>query len=145
MKIKKYAGFWVRLLAFIIDGILLWIVNVGIGIVIAIISALMNLAMRGSGVIASSVGSLISFGIYIGYYVYMVGSHGQTFGKMIMKIKVQRLDGVKSVGYGTAFLREILGKFISGLVLGFGYLWMVRDGKKQTWHDKIAGTIVVNI
>ena len=33
--------------------------------------------------------------------------------------------------------------FISGQICYLGYLWMLWDGKNQTWHDKVAGTFVV--
>ncbi len=81
----------------------------------------------------------------IGYPLYFIGSRGQTPGKMVMKIKVMRLDQQEPPGYVTAFLRETVGKFISGLFFFLGYLWMVWDDKKQTWHDKIANTIVVRV
>lgn len=40
-------------------------------------------------------------------------------------------------------LREVIGKFVSGLVLGIGFFWAIWDKDNQTWHDKIAGTVVV--
>ena len=42
-------------------------------------------------------------------------------------------------------MREVVGKFISGLVLNLGYLWVIWDGQKQGWHDKIADTYVVRV
>ncbi|PIP08224.1 MAG: hypothetical protein COX51_04865, partial [Syntrophobacteraceae bacterium CG23_combo_of_CG06-09_8_20_14_all_50_8] len=44
--------------------------------------------------------------------------------------------------YGIAFLRWI-GYFISALPLYIGFLWVAFDGKKQGWHDKLAGTVVI--
>lgn len=80
--------------------------------------------------------------IWVGYMVYFTGTSGQTVGKKAMKIKVIRKDG-SPVGVGYALLRETVGKYISALVLNLGYLWMLWDQEKQTWHDKIAGTLVV--
>lgn len=40
-------------------------------------------------------------------------------------------------------LREVIGKWVSGLVFGLGYFWAIWDKDGQTWHDKIAGTVVV--
>ena len=48
-----------------------------------------------------------------------------------------------NIGYGKSFLREIVGKIVSGLVFNLGYVWVAFDDKKQGWHDKIAGTYVV--
>jgi uncharacterized RDD family membrane protein YckC len=49
-----------------------------------------------------------------------------------------------SLGYGKAFLRWI-GRIVSGAICLLGYLWMIWDKEKQTWHDKIAGTVVVPV
>lgn len=147
-----YAGFWRRFAAILIDVILLGVVNAVIGMIFGLVGAATSMAVNSGGsqntiptIITSGLSSLLNFVISIGYYVYMTGSRGQTFGKMALKIKVRRLDGVEPVGYVQAFLREVVGRFLSGLVLGIGYLWMLWDGRKQTWHDKIAGTIVVKV
>ena len=44
-----------------------------------------------------------------------------------------------------AFVREVVGKFLSGLVLCLGYLWMLWDAERQCWHDKLVGTRVVRV
>ena len=36
-----------------------------------------------------------------------------------------------------------IGRIVSGIVIFLGYLWMIWDGEKQTWHDKMAGSVVV--
>ena len=51
--------------------------------------------------------------------------------------------GGQPLSVGTAFVRSLM-KLISGAVLLIGYLWMLWDPEKQTWHDKVAGTYVVN-
>jgi uncharacterized RDD family membrane protein YckC len=66
-------------------------------------------------------------------------------GKKALKIKVIKLDSGQAPGYGGAALREIIGKLVSSFVFGLGYLWAIWDSRKQTWHDKIAGTVVVKI
>jgi uncharacterized RDD family membrane protein YckC len=59
-----------------------------------------------------------------------------------MRIKVVSVNG-GNLTYGQAILREVLGKWLSGLFLNLGYLWTVFDSKKQSWHDKIAGSVVI--
>ncbi len=148
-----YAGFWVRLLALIIDGLLVGFVNFIISMVFHVVGLGTTMAVNGGTagtnsaplLLTSGLSSLVTIAVSLGYYIYMIGSRGQTLGKMAVKIKVQRLDGVEPVGYVQAFLREIIGKFISGLVVCLGYLWMLWDSKKQTWHDKIANTVVVKV
>ena len=76
--------------------------------------------------------------------VYFIGIKGATPGKMVMKIKVIKKDTpTAEIGYGGAFVREVVGKLISGIVLGLGYFWILWDKDKQGWHDKFASTVVV--
>ncbi len=120
-----------------LDGL---IVSVGNSLVTVVV----NLVVRQEAV-ASTITQIISLIISVGYYVYFIGNRGQTPGKMVLKIKVQKLEDGSNLGYPGAFMREVLGKFVSGVVFGLGYLWMIRDKDKQTWHDKIAKSVVVKI
>ncbi len=80
----------------------------------------------------------------IAYYVYGVGRWGQTLGKKWLGIKVQTKDRAVP-GYKKALIRETVGKLVSGLIFGIGYLWAIWDKDKQTWHDKMAKTVVVRL
>ena len=75
------------------------------------------------------------------YFTYFHGSTGRTPGKMLLGLKVVQRVG-ENMTYGIAFLRWI-GCFVSALPLCIGFLWAAGDGKKQGWHDKIAGTVVI--
>jgi uncharacterized RDD family membrane protein YckC len=78
------------------------------------------------------------------YFTLLTGDGGQTLGKKILGIRVVRTDG-SPVTYGRAFARS-LGYLLSlffGTFLGF--LWALWDRRRQAWHDKIAGTVVVRI
>ena len=52
-----------------------------------------------------------------------------------------RLDG-RAIDWPTAIVRA-LGSFLSAIVVGLGFIWVVFDPERQSWHDKIAGTVVV--
>jgi len=69
---------------------------------------------------------------------------GGTPGKIILRLKVLTIEGGK-VSFGRALLREMVGKWISSLAFDIGYLWALWDSKHQTWHDKIANTVVVKV
>ena len=75
------------------------------------------------------------------YHVLFIGLRGQTPGKMVFGVLVVK-PGREVPGIGTAILREVPGKFLSGIVLGLGYAWALWDPRKQTWHDKAARTYV---
>lgn len=134
---SQYAGFWSRFLAVLIDGIILGVVNVLLGSILGT-----------TGLNKSNenlwLGQLLSFALSVGYYVYYQAKAGQTIGKRTMKIKVVTASGT-TPSMMTFFLREIIGKIISALVFCLGYLWMLWDPRKQTWHDKIASTFVIKV
>jgi uncharacterized RDD family membrane protein YckC len=69
-------------------------------------------------------------------------AHGTTPGKHMLGIWVIRDDGTYA-GLGTMLIREWIGKWISGLILGLGYIWILLDRDRQGWHDKLVSTYVV--
>ncbi|MCS6843377.1 MAG: RDD family protein [Caldilineales bacterium] len=66
---------------------------------------------------------------------------GQTPVQYAMGIRVVRLDG-KRMDFGRALLRYF-SLYASLLPLGLGYLWVLWDNRRQGFHDKLAGTVVV--
>jgi uncharacterized RDD family membrane protein YckC len=66
---------------------------------------------------------------------------GSTVGGIICGLHVVRLDG-RPIDWPTAIVRA-LGCFLSLVVVGLGFLWIAIDSERQSWHDKIAGTVVV--
>ena len=79
----------------------------------------------------------------IAYYIYFEGgASGQTFGKKAMNIRVVDFNTGGPIGYGRAFVRYLVKGFLSGNICLLGYLWMLWDREKQTWHDKAASSVV---
>lgn len=93
-------------------------------------------------------GSGFSYGtVFLGFICYLVvnlyfWSRGQTLGKFVLGMRVHKTSG-EPAGFGTMLVREIVGKFLSGLVFSLGYIWIIFDREHQGWHDKIAGTLVL--
>ncbi|MSU04444.1 MAG: hypothetical protein EXS23_04295 [Pedosphaera sp.] len=77
------------------------------------------------------------------YHVGMVAWRGTTVGKLVLGLKVVRLDG-QPVGVLVALVRG-LGAIFSTVMLMLGFLWVAWDVEQQSWHDKMAGTVVVRI
>jgi uncharacterized RDD family membrane protein YckC len=124
------AGFWVRILASLLDAII-------IGIPLSIISYLFF------GVWEET--SITSFGSILYSIIVPVLWVGFTVGKKIMGIRIVKVDGSK-VGYGVMILRVIVAGIIYVVTLGIGLIvsaFMVglRDDKRAI-HDLIAGTYV---
>jgi uncharacterized RDD family membrane protein YckC len=138
------AGFWVRFVAYLLDSLILGAVQFGISLVLGFAGG----AMSGFDSDESIAMGILTWlcGIVIGftYAVFFTGYNGQTPGKMAMRIQVIRTDGTP-MSYGRAFLREVVGKFASALILGIGYLMVGFDRNKQGLHDKIADTYVIKL
>ena len=120
------ASFGIRFVAVLIDSIL-------VGIVGAVLSL----------VLGSTIGSVLNLILGLAYYGYLEGSpSGQTVGKKAMNIRVIDFNGGGPIGPGRALLRYV-GRILSAIPCLLGYFWMLWDSEKQTWHDKIATTVVV--
>jgi uncharacterized RDD family membrane protein YckC len=146
----RYGGFWRRAAAILIDKIILYCVYlVLIFVEFAILPSrpYSHLPDTPEGIWADMtsgfiIGHLI-MGVLIGmvYFITFHGSVGRTPGKMLLGLKVIQTSG-KDMTYGIAFLRWV-GYIFSVLPLYIGFLWVAFDAKKQGWHDKIAGTLVI--
>lgn len=123
---EERAGFWQRFGASLLDGILLAIVN--------FILALL---------LKSTAENIASLAISLAYFTILEGGPtGQTIGKRALGIRVVSLSDGRPIGYPRAAVRWI-GRIISFLVILLGYFWMLWDGQKQCWHDKMANDVVV--
>ena len=145
----EFAGFWIRLAAFLIDFILL-------GVVFWVFNGIWGVA-SGAGWMERAtddpftqatgapwlVGSLFLFCIVVAYLVCFWGWRGQTIGKMIMRIKIIRIDG-SELGWSVAAIR-FLSYIISFLLAFIGYFWVAFDQYKQGLHDKMADTYVIRV
>jgi len=82
--------------------------------------------------------------LLLGYIVWelILFARGTTPGKKLLGMRVIKDDGT-SAGFFTMLIREWIGKLISGLFLGLGFLWILFDRDKQGWHDKLMSTYVV--
>ena len=135
-------GFGRRLGAALLDAFLVAIFTGIIVMIVAMIGTMIRM-FRPSG--PSPFGPLLIgllLVLSILYYVVAWARSGQTIGMSLIGLKVTTKDG-SPLGWGKAILRYI-GYLISGLALSIGFLWIVFDGKRQGWHDKIAGTYVIN-
>jgi uncharacterized RDD family membrane protein YckC len=90
-------------------------------------------------VVRQGISTLVGFA----YAVFFIGSpSGQTVGMKICSIRAIDAQTAGRIEYGTAVVRHLVS-IVSGLACLVGYLWMLWDPEKQTWHDKVANTFVV--
>ena len=121
------AGFWRRFAASFIDGL-----------VVGIPSWIVEFA------VSRSVGYLVGLIIAGAYFTYFHGRTGQTPGDSALSIRVvdERNGTGQPIGYNRALGRWAMS-YISGFAILLGFLWMLWDPKKQTWHDKAVGSLPV--
>ncbi len=121
-----YAGFWIRFAGGLIDGIIL---------------SLANVVLR--AVTGDVLGSLLGMALSLGYFTYLHSTKaGQTLGQKAVGIRIADAATGGQVEPGNAAIRWLVS-ILSGVAIFLGYLWMLWDPRKQTWHDKAASTVVV--
>jgi uncharacterized RDD family membrane protein YckC len=139
-----YGGFWIRVVAAIIDGVILRVVVAPVGMIFGGIGLArrMNgfphsgLALLGGGVTFI----LLLFASWL-YGAFMESSSYQaTLGKMIFGMKVTDLNGNR-ISFERATIRHF-AKWLSALVLCIGYIMVGFTDRKQGLHDLLAGTLV---
>lgn len=125
---QAYGGFWIRVLAWLIDWAIIY------AVVLPVIF-LGSFALHGVGALG---------GICAGwlYFALLTSSSKQaTLGKMVVGVRVTDMSGQR-INFGRATLRYF-SKILSGMLLGIGYLMVAFTARKQGLHDMIAGTLVV--
>lgn len=159
MSSSKYAGFWLRFVAFLIDSIILnmltWIIiipilgAVGIGIGASTDGFDFSNMTEGDAVAmvtavagALFAGGMIGIVVNVLYFTVLESSKYQaTLGKMALGLKVTTTDGAR-IDFVKSLIRQI-GKYVSGVILLIGYIMAAFTEKKQALHDMIASTLVV--
>lgn len=111
------AGFWIRFVATLLDFVVLFL--------------LMTLFRR------------FFLLVWIAYHVGMWTWRGTTVGGIVMGLKLVRTNG-EPVDFPIALVRS-LASFFSALPLFIGFFWVGWDPQRQSWHDKIAGTVMVRV
>ena len=132
---NRYAGFFRRFIAFLIDSII-----TRIGLTILFFHSadfemydIHNLFSRHTIVVEL---------ILMAYFVFCESSVWQaTLGKKLLNIKVVD-ESFSRISPGTALIRYLF-KYLSTFVFLLGYIWIIFDSKKQGWHDKLAKTFVI--
>jgi uncharacterized RDD family membrane protein YckC len=147
-----YAGFWLRFVAAIIDGLILYFVGM---ILFLPFAASMGMGMRGmmTGRPPNLEGllpfihamiriTLLRTVLHWLYYSLLESSAWQaTLGKKALGLEVTDLDGNR-ISFGRATGR-FFAKIISSIILFIGYIMAGFTEKKQALHDILAGTLVI--
>ncbi|WP_353951266.1 RDD family protein [Knoellia sp. S7-12] len=152
------AGFGSRVGAFVIDMLLSFIglIPLIIGLVLLVVagpdvdefgnsvSGTGDAGLAAIGGILALLGVLLMWGILIWNRIFKMGRTGQSVGKKAMGLKLIHHQTGQPIGAGMAFGREILSQFINQIFF-LSNLWMLWDDNKQTLHDKIVSSTVIEV
>ena len=148
----EYAGFWIRFGAWIIDYIIMAVIQMVIYIPFTLFG-MMNIIPDGTennppdpadfGIFMAATGLmwLLQIGVAVAFETWFVGKYQATPGKMACQIKVVNADGSR-VSYLKACGRHF-AKWISYIILGIGFIIAAFDDEKRGLHDHICNTRVV--
>jgi uncharacterized RDD family membrane protein YckC len=150
---SPYGGFWIRLLAHIIDHIVLSLVAAPLYFILIFptVMRIMNEAGQNGEpspeMILSIVGSMSIFVliVFVGQWLYealLTSSSWQgTIGKRVLRLKVTDENGNR-IGFGRATGRYF-AKIVSGLIMWIGFIMIGFTDRKRGLHDMMAGTLVM--
>lgn len=148
----RFAGFWARFGALFIDSLILSPFAIIGRVVLAtgekdietcsFDSSRLCEVPAGSTWALYALVTLAGFVAAVLYYGFMEGNTGRTIGKRLLSVKVVDANTGAPIGVGRAIGRYF-ARFISAIPCALGYLWMLWDPNKQTWHDKMVGSYVV--
>ena len=139
----QYVGFWARVLAALIDTLALGLLMIIVGRILGFPHA-DYMGPNGSPLLSpeywSEVGTnqILSAAVVIAFWSWKMA----TPGKMVINAMI--VDE-KTLGRPTTgqLIGRYLGYFLSTFFFGLGLIWVAFDARKQGWHDKLAGTLVI--
>ena len=135
----KYVGFWARVLATLIDSVLI------MAITLPPLLAIYGLAYLENDEAISGLADILISNILPMILVILFWTKKQaTPGKMAVSARIVDAETGKAPS-----VKQCIGRYfayiLSAIPLGLGFLWVAFDPKKQSWHDKLAGTVVVKV
>lgn len=137
----QFASFGIRFAALLIDQILFLCIEFAIFLLI-----FLGMASAGEEPTGGVEFVLYIIGILLGWLYYAgleSSSKMATLGKSMLGLKVTDLQGQR-IDFGRATGRYF-GKFLSAIALCLGFILMISDPRRQTWHDKMAGCLVLKV
>jgi uncharacterized RDD family membrane protein YckC len=151
--VRRYAGFWIRFVALIIDGIIM-------GVVGTILTLPLRLLMVGSTVTAVQsqdptaalailpammgaigISMLVNIALGLAYEGYFVSNKGGTIGKLALGLQIIHVDGSRLTF--TQAIGRYFARLLSAIILYIGFIMAGFDPEKRALHDRICNTLVI--
>jgi uncharacterized RDD family membrane protein YckC len=149
-----YAGFWIRVVARIIDG---FILGIPFGILFGAFAVVGDVFANNTdssnqgaqGAAAAVFGGafillyLVFLVVTIGYWIYFWGTTGATLGMRLLRLRVIDANTGAPIGIARAVVRFLM-TIVNSWACYIGWIWVAFDPRKQGWHDKVANSVVVH-
>jgi uncharacterized RDD family membrane protein YckC len=139
----RFASHGARLVAYIVDGIL-------VSVLVTIVAVLLSFGVAAFAVAGADALAVLGvvlvivavFAVSLGYFPWFWVKGGATPGMRIFNLRVVRDRDGGPIGWGEALLR-LFGFWVSSLVFYLGFIWILVDKRRRGWHDLIAVTVMV--
>lgn len=133
----RYGGFWIRFVATIIDSILLMLVT------FPLLWSVYGRDYFEPGAIIRGPADFVISWVFPAVAVILFWSYrSATPGKMILSLEIVDAKTGEKPSTGQ-FIGRYFAYFVSTIPICIGFVWVAFDGRKQSWHDKLAGTVVI--
>lgn len=139
-----YAGFWVRLMAYLIDSVIVFFILLVVRFVMSGVMSVLYGTILGGNILFNY--SLKDIVLYLGqvlYFILCTRYTGTTPGKRAMNLRVISVDESGELDLLTVAYRETVGRFLCGISVCIGYLIIGLDTQKRGFHDMLCDTRVV--
>ena len=139
-----YAGFWVRLAAYLIDSGIAFLLLLVVRLVMSgVLSALYGTALGGNILFHYTLKDIVLYLGQVLYFILCTRYTGTTPGKRVMNLRVISVEENGELDLLTVVYRETVGRFLSSIFVCIGYLIIGVDREKRGFHDMLCDTRVV--
>jgi|ERR1035437_1201812 uncharacterized RDD family membrane protein YckC len=149
-----YAGFWIRVAARLIDGVILGIPFALLFGVIGVAGGLFAAHTDSTNQNTQGAAAAVFGGFFIllylffvvvtlGYWIYFWGTSGATLGMRLLRLRIIDANTGATIGYARAVVR-LLMTVVNSWACYIGWIWVAFDPRKQGWHDKVANSVVIH-
>lgn len=144
MRPAEFAGFWVRLAAYLLDSVIVFFALIVVRLAVSgFMAAVKGTVLGGNILFQYDLKDIILYVAEALYFILCTYYTGTTLGKKAMNLRVVRADGEEKLGLLTVIYRETVGRFLSSVIMGIGYLMIGIDKEKRGIHDILCDTRVV--
>ena len=140
----EYAGFWVRLAAYLIDSMAVFAALLVVRLIMSGFMAAVKGTVLGVNILFQyNLKDIVLYAAEVLYFILCTYYTGTTLGKKAMNLRVIRADGEEKLELFTVVYRETVGRFLSSVIMGAGYLMVGIDKEKRGIHDILCDTRVI--